>query len=108
MHFVNPKKAYWTGMAHAISFKLDPNRKLEVVTFIDWLDSLAQASEKSTDKIDNMPAIKLIDFLRGMAHDSLQRPSFCTEFTEHFSPTLRNMLPISMEWMELWIEQWKG
>jgi len=107
MHFVNPKKAYWSDVAHAVSSKLDPDRKLEVVPFTDWLDSLAQASEKLTE-IDNIPAIKLIDFLRGMAHDSLERPSFCTKFTECFSPTLSKLLPVSVEWMEQWLEQWMG
>lgn len=105
MHFVNPKKAYWSDMAHALSTKLDPDRKLEVVAFTDWLDSLAQASEKSI-VIDDTPAIKLIDFLREIAHHSLERPSFSTISTEGFSPTLSRMLPVSMEWMELWLNQW--
>jgi thioester reductase-like protein len=105
MHFVNPKKAYWSDMAHALSTKLDPDRKLEVVAFTDWLDSLAQASEKSI-VIDDTPAIKLIDFLREMAHHSLERPSFSTKSTECSSPTLSKMLPVSIEWMELWLNQW--
>ncbi|GAB7332229.1 hypothetical protein MBLNU13_g04083t1 [Cladosporium sp. NU13] len=107
MHFVNPKKAYWSNMALAISSKLDPARKLEVVTFTDWLDSLAQASEKLAE-INDIPAIKLIDFLRGIAHDSRERSSFSTKCTECLSPTLRKVLPVSIEWMELWLNQWKG
>lgn len=107
MHFVNPRKAYWSDMAHVISSRLDPDRKLEIVTFTDWLNSLAQASEKLTE-IDNIPAIKLLDFLRGVVRDFLERPSFITKFTECSSPTLSKMLPVSTQWMELWIDQWKG
>lgn len=107
MHFVNPKKAYWSNMAHAISSKLGPDRNFEVVTFTDWLDSLAQASERLAE-INDIPAIKLIDFLRGIAHDSRKRSSFSTNFTERLSPTLGKMLPVSIEWMELWLDQWKA
>ena len=106
MHFVNPKKTYWSDMAYALSTKLVPDRELEVVAFTDWLDSLAQASEKLI-VIDNIPAIKLIDFFREMARDSLERPSFSTKSTECSSTTLSEMLPVSIEWMELWLNQWK-
>lgn len=107
MHFVNPRKAYWSDMAHVISSKLEPHRKLEVVTLGDWLDSLAQASDKLME-IDNIPAIKLLDFLRDMAHHSIKRSSFLTRDTECFSPTLNKLLPVSIEWMEHWLNQWKG
>lgn len=107
MHFVNPKKVYWSDIALAMSSKLDPDRKLEVMTFTDWLDYLAQASEKLAE-INNIPAIKLIDFLRGIAHDSRERSSFSTKFTERLSPTLGKMQPVSLDWMQLWLDQWKG
>jgi thioester reductase-like protein len=106
MHFVNPRKTYWSDMAHLMSAKLDIGRKLELVTFTDWLESLAEASEKLTE-IDSTPAIKLLDFLKEMAHYSIDRPSFATKDTESCSPTLREMLPVSIEWMEQWLNQWK-
>lgn len=106
MHFVNPMKAYWSDMAHEISSKLDSSRNLEVVTFTDWLDSLAQASETLTI-IDDIPAVKLLDFLREMAHHSVERASFETKDTTCFSPTLNRMPPVSIEWMDRWLNQWR-
>ena len=106
LHFVNPRKTHWSDMAHAVSSRLDTRRKLEVVTFNDWLDSLADASENLTE-IDKIPAVKLLDFLREMAHHSIERSTFATKDTESCSPTLRELPPVSIEWMEQWLNQWK-
>lgn len=106
MHFVNPSKAYWSDMAPIILSKLDSDQKLEVVAFTDWLDCLAEASEKLTE-IDGIPAVKLLDFLRESSHYSIERASFSTKDTERLSPTLKKLPPVSAEWMEHWLNQWK-
>jgi thioester reductase-like protein len=106
MHFVNPRKAYWSDMAHMMSSKLESDQKLEVVAFTDWLDSLAEVSEKLTE-VDGIPAVKLLDFLREMAQHSIERTSFSTRGTECSSPTLKKLPPVSTEWMEHWLNQWK-
>jgi thioester reductase-like protein/aryl carrier-like protein len=106
MHFVNPKKAYWTNMAHEMSHKLNPDRRLEIVAFTEWLDCLKRASEEPAN-IDDIPAIRLLDFLKDMAQQSIESASFSTENTEHLSSTLKEMRPVSIEWMEHWIKQWK-
>lgn len=107
MHFVNPRKAYWSDIAHMMSSKLDSDQKLELVTFTDWLDSLAEISEKLTE-VDGIPAIKLLDFLKEMAQHSIKRASFSTKGTECSSPTLKELPPVSTEWMEHWLNQWKA
>jgi hypothetical protein len=106
MHFVNPTKAYWTDMAHVMAHKLCPDRRLEIVAFTEWLDCLKRASEGPAN-IDDIPAIRLLDFLKDMAQQSIESASFSTENTEHLSSTLKEMRPVSIEWMEHWIKQWK-
>jgi thioester reductase-like protein len=106
MHFVNPRKAYWSDMAHIMSSKLDSDRKLEVVAFTDWLDSLVKASERLTE-VDDIPAVKLLDFLREMAQHSIKCASFSTKGTECSSLTLKRLPPVSTKWMEHWLDQWK-
>jgi thioester reductase-like protein len=106
MHFVNPRKTYWSDIAHVISSKLDTDRNLEVVAFTDWLDSLAKASEELTE-IDGIPALKLLDFLREMAQHSIERASFSTKDTVCLSRTLEELSPVSIKWIEHWLNQWK-
>lgn len=106
MHFVNPKKAYWTDMSDEMSYKLDPDRRLKIVAFTDWLDCLKRASEEPA-RLDDIPAVKLLDFLRDMVQQSIESVPFSTENTEHLSSTLKEMRPVSMEWMEHWVNQWQ-
>lgn len=105
MHFVNPQKSFWSDMAHTISSKMDTNRHLKVVPFCDWLKSLAAASERSIE-IDSIPAIKLLDFLREMADSPVRNPSFATKNTQAVSPTLDRLAPVSIQWVEQWLDQW--
>lgn len=107
MHFVNPKTTSWTDLVHTVSSRMSSDQTLEIVPFSDWLDSLASASETSAE-VDVIPAIKLLDFLREVAHSTVKSPSFSTRNTQAMSPTLNKLSPVTVQWVEQWHKQWSG
>jgi thioester reductase-like protein/acyl-CoA synthetase (AMP-forming)/AMP-acid ligase II len=104
MHFVNPRKKYWKDIARVVAAQIGSD--LEVVPLADWIDSLAALSEKSAD-VDNVPALKLLDFLRGMSEETSGAPTYSTKSAEAASRSLREIAPVSVAWMECWLSQWR-
>jgi thioester reductase-like protein/aryl carrier-like protein len=104
MHFVNPTKTYWKDIADVVGPKID--RRLKVVPLADWIDSLAALSERSAD-VDDVPALKLLDFLQSMSEETVGAPTYSTKSAQAASRSLREVEPVSEKWIECWLTQWK-
>jgi thioester reductase-like protein/aryl carrier-like protein len=104
MHFVNPRKTYWRDIAHVVAPKIGSG--LEVVPLAEWIDELADLSETSAD-VDNVPALKLLDFLRGMSEETIGAPTYSTQSAQAASRSLREVTPVSVAWIECWLSQWR-
>lgn len=103
LHFVNPRKTYWRDIAPLVAPRIGSD--LEVVSLADWIDSLAASSDTSAD-CDNVPALKLLDFLQRMSQETVGAPTYSTESAQTASRSLREVAPVSVEWIECWLSQW--
>nr|POE88446.1 non-canonical non-ribosomal peptide synthetase fub8 [Quercus suber] len=106
LHFVNPRSVDWRDLAPSVAKLLGDD--VQLVSFDEWLEGLS-ASLGQHDSVhgeDELPAAKLIDFLRDIACGSGARSEFSVEESLKASEDLRSLQPISYESLEHWWHQW--
>ena len=104
LHFVNPNQAHWNDICQEIAPLID--KKADVVSLQQWVDALARVAE-SEDNISQLPAVRLLDFFRGIASEEAQKPIFSTSRSTNHCKLLRDLPPVSMPWFKQWLKQWK-
>ena len=90
---------------------------LKIVPPEAWLDTLRASIQKLENNDDSMarnPAVKLIDFFEklwmadagssGCVPQHLMR----IERALKASPTLRSLVPVRLEWMQKWVQEWSA
>lgn len=101
LHFVNPQKTQWQDMANAVLPYLDS--KLSIVPYSEWLDAFIAAADEPENDV---AAAKLVEFFRDIGRVDAKRPVFSTSVTQVNSPALRDLGPVSVQWIERWLRQW--
>ncbi|KAE8375247.1 hypothetical protein BDV26DRAFT_299832 [Aspergillus bertholletiae] len=102
-HLMNPHHAKWSSLIPAIECKY----KTKTVPFSEWIRDLESIKNPSDQDVRDKPALKLLDFYRGLASDEgLLSATISVERTKEASETMRGLGPVSAELMEIWIEQW--
>ncbi|KAL8999600.1 MAG: hypothetical protein Q9169_001560 [Polycauliona sp. 2 TL-2023] len=107
-HVVNPHRSTWQGILPSI-IQHQP-AKLSSTDYTTWLDALRQTLEDDSNKPDENPAIKLLPFFENIEKmmRSGKRPVVLdSRNTEASSQTMRNLPPVSSEWMENWLRHWR-
>ncbi|KAI9820172.1 MAG: putative NRPS-like protein biosynthetic cluster [Pycnora praestabilis] len=107
-HTVNPHSTTWKALLPIVQKLLSRSTKAEmrVVSFTDWVDAV-EASSSNLQDIDKNPALKLLDFYKGLEHTADRvLPTLATETTGKDSETLRGLGPVCEEWMGIWMKQW--
>lgn len=104
-HAVNPRRTTWSTLLPVIIAHFH-NPSLEVVPLTEWVDAL----DASADHIEDLqvnPALKLLDFYRGLASSiESSNPIFDTAETVNKSKQLASLEAVKPEWMKLWLDQW--
>ena len=106
-HAVNPCACSWSDFVPTVSSALGADVK--VVTWNEWLTDLRASADE--DDITKNAGIKLLDFYNNVdaSHAAgLEAPIFQTKETVTISRTLKETGPVTAEWMELWMRQWKS
>lgn len=103
-HFVNPQRAKWSDLVSGLAGHMTPQPR--VVSYDTWLQALIEASEQGTDKVADVPAMKLLDLFQDIGRCDAKRPIFSTSLTEQACPRLRTCGPVSVAWMKRWMKQW--
>lgn len=105
-HLVNPRKETWSRkLKHVVRGRLGD---VKIVRLSQWVDELAKSEESSSINLDDNPAVKLISFYEWLSEkEKAIGLTLDTKETEKKSAVLRDMPPVSKEWMELWLDQWK-
>ena len=102
-HTVNPHATTYQTLLPSI-LEMLPS-KTKAVPLAEWVDAL----EQSDRNLERNPALKLIDFYRGMVSMEKQghvMVSLATTNAQERSRTLRDMQAVSPEWMSGWMRQW--
>ncbi|TGJ78269.1 hypothetical protein E0Z10_g10497 [Xylaria hypoxylon] len=107
----NPHTTTWKSLVPAIQEKAQSTNA--VVPPSTWLAKLQASQETSLEvDVERNPAIKLIDFYRDQlwAHvpegDTSVQPAMVINRAVSVSATLRDMVPVSHEWMSKWVNEW--
>ncbi|KAJ3509565.1 hypothetical protein NLJ89_g5155 [Agrocybe chaxingu] len=125
LNIVHPSPVTWnyiiTALNEALVQEGIASQKLSIVDFQTWFSRLEAKSQEAGEKeINDIPAIKLLDFFRTMAQvdvDLRQRgnekvesggsSTFSTAKIQGISSTIKGLPPISHSDVALWIKYWK-
>ena len=112
-HIVNPFTSKWSTLAPTIRKHLGaPDQPLEAVPLASWISALRDSSvDMSSEDITlRNPAVKIMDYLESIQQqmeNGSQWAGLATEKTLSASATMRDLEPVSAEWMEMWLRQWE-
>ena len=109
-HAVNPNVVDWGSLVPTVAKHL--GRSVKIVSWAEWMDALrsSRGSAAAELSLKQNPALKLFDFFDSIAKTAEKDeewPSLETKETLKKSPRLAEIKPVSAEWMELWLKQWK-
>ncbi len=102
-HTLNPHSAEWRHLFPAVKEGLGGN--IKVVPYHQWVDALERSATKTED-VGRNPAIKLLDFFKGLEQQAGKSLQLETKETVKSSKTLAGLRPVSPEWISIWMKQW--
>ncbi len=104
-NLANPRAARWLDLVQALVARWGPATK--VVPFAQWLAAL-QAVD--TPDVEQLPAIKILDFYKGLAAESAlparERVAYATDKARAHSATMAALGPVDGQAMATWLQQW--
>ncbi|KZP16286.1 putative aminoadipate reductase [Athelia psychrophila] len=123
LNIIHPKPSQWstviTSVASAMQRAGITRRRLPLVPFSEWFERLEQRSKNAdANEIAKIPAIKLLEFFRGMAAaDEVMRKygrtdleagvaSLSTFKSQAASQTMAEVQPMGVEDSQRWVDYW--
>ncbi|KAL8980929.1 MAG: hypothetical protein Q9205_004133 [Flavoplaca limonia] len=106
-HAVNPRSCEWQDLLPAVQESL--GQDLPVIPFEGWVQKLQDSVDAKEMDADVHPGVKLTPFFQGMVRDrqrAKESVRLVTTETEQCSTTLRDLEPVRVEWMKIWLKQW--
>jgi hypothetical protein len=101
-HFVNPTAVPWSSLLPAVHSQFPA----QAVSFAEFTEALAMV-DPTPEEIAAKPAVKLLEFFRGMsALDGQKYFPVETTKTRAASESMRNLQPITVPLMKLYLNQW--
>ncbi|KAF2146409.1 uncharacterized protein K452DRAFT_264205 [Aplosporella prunicola CBS 121167] len=108
-HAVNPNAIDWASLVPSVAKHL--GESITIVEWDQWMDALRKSTlgATATVSLKQNPALKLLDFFEswGTADEAEEWPVLETAETAKKSTKMAELQPVSEEWMELWLRQWK-
>ncbi|KIJ62359.1 hypothetical protein HYDPIDRAFT_114895 [Hydnomerulius pinastri MD-312] len=127
LNIVNPRGAPWADVMASVRHSIALQKKLKggdlsIIPFAEWFALLEKRAEgASADDLVNIPAIKLLEFFRAMAHgDQVSRSlnpatteaagmtNFSTTKSQLVSQTMAQMRPIGETEARSWVQYWSS
>ncbi|KAK7737321.1 putative NRPS-like protein biosynthetic cluster [Cytospora paraplurivora] len=108
-HVVNHNVTSWSShLMPAVAASYSPGSVgVKLVPFDTWLETLKQSADSSTLNVEKNPAVRLLDFYVGVSGADKIPRAMSSKKTLHISETLRNVGPVSEEWVRKWMSQWR-
>ncbi|EER29953.1 putative NRPS-like protein biosynthetic cluster [Coccidioides posadasii str. Silveira] len=109
-HAVNPNSVDWSSLVPVVARYLGGSVK--IVSWAEWVDHLRNSQREATGTLSlkQNPGLKLLDSFEALAEAAVEGkdcPRLETKETLAKSPKMAMLKPVSEEWMDLWLEQWK-
>jgi hypothetical protein len=101
-HIVNPNKTSWKSLLPFVQSKLNA----ATVGASDWIFNLENVVDPTEEDLLQMPALKLLDFYRGLLLSNSPLADVEVRNTMEKSPTMVNVQPISEQLIKNWLWQW--
>lgn len=103
-NLVNPSVTSW----HTLLPAIQATYPVEPIPLSEWIRELEQIDNPTPDEITAKPALKLLDFYRGLADSNGGALSVPVEVgkTKEASATMSSLEPISDALMLNWLKQW--
>ncbi|KAH0841821.1 hypothetical protein FOPE_06639 [Fonsecaea pedrosoi] len=105
-NLVNPRSVPWSAFVSTIQKWFQP-QKIDVVPLVDWIAALEAVDVTDPSAVASVPAVKIIDFFKGIAEGDRQSPLYETQRGTECSKTMAELAPVSSDWMRIWLGQWK-
>lgn len=103
-HLTNPERTSWAELVPAIqnAYPVKP------VEFGEWVAALETIQSPSSTDIAEKPALKLLDFYRGLQSEgSALSVVLHVQRAKEASETMRSIKPVSPSLMQNWLQQWR-
>lgn len=104
-HLTNPEKTPWSSLIPTIQ----ENYQIEPIDFGAWVTELEGVRNPTSADVATTPALKLLDFYRGLVDGSQAAMSVDLDVqrAREASARMRVLEPISASLMANWLEQWR-
>lgn len=104
-HLMNSEKPPWSSLIPAIQKQY----QVEPVDYSSWVSELESIRNPTSTDVAEKPALKLLDFYRGLADESHAAGSadLDVQKAKEASATMRSLQPISAPLMANWLQQWR-
>ena len=108
-NIVNPAPVPWLSLLDTVKERL--GRDTKVIELHEWVQMLEKLDGNDVDTIATHPAIKILDFFRGLESEKAEargngRPKYCTAHGIAASRTMAGLNPVCSSWMKTWLNQW--
>lgn len=108
-HIANPRTATWSALLPTIRHHFGTGVK--PVPLAEWIDALIASA--NTSHASQLSGLKLLDFFENLKDKAVRFPRakatmLDTKETRKLSATLDSVQPVSAEWVDLWMRQWKA
>lgn len=104
-HIVNPSSTSWSNLATDVLACYSGDSDINPVSFKDWLNILERTASE-TMNAESIPAIKLVDFYRGVETEPPGSRELLSTQAEKVSKTLQSVGPVNQAWIRSWMQQW--
>lgn len=125
LNLVHPRPVKWNDVILPVGEAVARQRKLgllRVIPFQEWFSLVEKhAKSASEDDLKNIPAIKLLEFFRGITEADLAigrsghtdaesggLAKFATVKAQGISPTMKELAQIGTQDVELWVSYWNS
>lgn len=109
-HVVNPQAASWSADFAAEVLNAYPDSRVQPVPFEKWVERLKASTEEGENDndidLERNPAISLEDFYSDALGTKKRQPVLRVNAATKASKTLRELGPLSRDWLENWMVQW--
>ncbi|KAI9879042.1 MAG: hypothetical protein M1830_009784 [Pleopsidium flavum] len=105
-NILNPKPIPWMSLVDTIRKRLGPH--IQLVQMREWIETLERLDGNDARELNTKPAMKILDFYRGLVEDARSTAVGLKYSTAHgvaASKTMAELAPVNAEWMDMWLDQ---
>ncbi len=110
-HVVNPQAASWSADLAAEVLDAYPGSIVKPLPFEEWVEKLKESAEEAENDenidVERNPAIRLVDFYSDAIGAKKGQRILPANASTEASKTLRELGPLSRDWLDNWMVQWR-